>query len=96
MTPGTDSGCLTAGAGLMANRYRVRVIETYACGADLPWSVARQVLGHDRSGRCERPVIIRGCGLVQQLACARRLPADQQCTACRTHTVIVDVRRIIQ
>ncbi|GAA1612580.1 hypothetical protein GCM10009733_005780 [Nonomuraea maheshkhaliensis] len=80
----------------MANQYRVRVIETYARGADLPWSVARQVVGHDRSGRCEHPVTIRGCGQTRLLACARRLPADQQCAACRTHTVIVDVRRIIQ
>ncbi|GAA3559641.1 hypothetical protein GCM10022419_045300 [Nonomuraea rosea] len=75
------------------SRYRVQVTEVYADGADQPWSVARQVT--DAVGAaCHHPIEVHANGTRRQIACGERLPADQQCDACRTHVHVVKVRRV--
>lgn len=78
------------------SRYQVVVIETLATGGRHAWSVVRHVVNHFASAACQRPIRVRARGHERQLACGRRLPADQQCAACRPHITIVEVRRIIQ
>ncbi|MFB9470581.1 hypothetical protein [Nonomuraea salmonea] len=78
----------------MAIRYRVEVVETYAGGADRPWSVTRRVLDHQPGGLCQRPLVVRGPGRQRRISCGRRLPFGQQCAACRPQITIVKVRRI--
>lgn len=76
------------------SRHRVEVTETYAKGVkDNPWSVDRRVTASESSA-CLSPVEIKANGQKRLIACGRRLPADQQCEACRVRIQVTEVRRV--
>ncbi len=75
------------------SRYLVQVTETYAPGAERPWSTVRRVLAVE-SGPCLAPVLVRLGRLRRHIACGRRLPHDRQCRNCCPRIVVTEVRRI--
>ncbi|WP_327047103.1 hypothetical protein OG320_04220 [Microbispora sp. NBC_01189] len=75
------------------SRYQVQVTDTYARGAQRPWSTVRRVLAEE-SGPCLTPVLLRFGRLRRWIACGRRLPHDRQCRNCCPRIVVTEVRRI--
>ena len=75
------------------SRYQVHVTETYAPGAERPWSTTRRVLPVE-PGPCHAPELVRLGRLRARIACGRRLPHERQCRNCFPRIVITEVRRI--
>ena len=75
------------------SRYQVHVTETYAPGAERPWSTTRRVLAVE-SGPCLAPARVRLGRVRARSACGRGLPHERQCRNCFPRIVITEVRRI--
>lgn len=63
---------------------------TNALGEDRVWEYRREVVSVIPGGPCRNRLPVRVAGRVLEwIDCGRRLPASQECEACRTTAVIV-------
>jgi hypothetical protein len=63
---------------------------THTCPADPgphPYDTRRTIVAIAPGGSCRRPVTVRSGNTTAVIACARHVPREQRCPACRT-TVI--------